>query len=262
MKRITPLLAAALVLLGGSLGLATAPSAEARELTLRQAERGSGLKASVGDTIHIRLTEAPGLSWRYEGSRSPVVRLAGGRGAEEGRIIRGRGSVERQFTFEAAARGSETLTFVQVRDGRGRPGVVSTYRTTITVTGGHGPGAGHGPGHDHGKTVLVSEAADGSLVRVSRGDTLVVQLRGTARAGYHWDQVRANPGVLRAVGSGRVTRNRAGQTVTEFRYEAVGSGRAILSFKYHNERFRGPDRFARTVSFTADVPRGGFFGRR
>lgn len=244
MNRFTRLLLA-LCLLGGALSF-TATPAQSREITVRQSDRGRPVELLLGDTLNVRLAEPPGSQWRLQTNDPSVLRFAG-----IGRVVEGRGWLEREFTLQGVGRGTVPLSFSLVRVIRGRPVVEETFRVPVSVRGRDiGPGGGS-------EAIVITESDNGTQVRVSRGDTVVVQLRTPVIKGYHWVRTQGDSSVLRPVGEPRLIRSRRGQTLTEFRFQAVGGGRSRMAFNFRNPRMSSRDPLIRDFSFVADVPRWG-----
>lgn len=235
----------ALCLLGGALSF-TATPAQSREIIVRQSDRGRPVELLFGDTLNVRLAEPPGSQWRLQNNDPSVLRFAG-----VGRVVEVRGRLEREFTLQGVGRGSVSLGFSLVRVIRGRPVVEETFRVPVSVRGRDaGPGGGTG-------SVVVTESDNGTQVRVSRGDTVVVQLRTPVIKGYHWVRTKGDSSLLRPLGEPRLIRNRRGQTLTEFRFQAVGGGRSWMAFNFRNPRMSSRDPLIRDFSFVAEVPRWG-----
>jgi len=249
MPRVIRFLAA----LAFSLGtlLPGAPPAQAREVVIQQFDRDRPVELVLGDSLRVRLVEPPGTQWRLQNYDASVLQLT-----DTGRVFEVRGRLEREFTFQGVGRGTVPLSFSLVRVGRGRPIVEDIFRAPVTVRGGGaGPWPGPGGGSD---TLVLTDSANGTQVRVGRGDTVVVQLRTDIIKGYHWVRTRGDSNVLRPLGEPRVTRNRRGQWVTEFQFQAVNGGRTWMAFNFRNPRVRGRDPRVRDFTFEATVPRWGF----
>jgi predicted secreted protein len=239
----------ALCLLGGAL-ITTATPAQSREIIVRQSDRGRPVELLFGDTLSVQLAEPPGSQWRLQNNDPAVLRFAG-----PGRVVERRSWMEREFNLRGVGRGSVTLSFSLMRVIRGRTVVEDTFRVPVTVRGRDvGPGPWPGGGSE---SLVITDSANGTQVRFSRGDTVVVQLRTPVIKGYHWVRTKNDASVLRPLGDGRIIQGRRGQWVTEFRFQAVGSGRSWVAFNFRNPRVRGRDPLTRDFSFVADVPRWG-----
>ncbi|MFN0127024.1 MAG: hypothetical protein ACKV19_10125 [Verrucomicrobiales bacterium] len=227
-----------------------APPAQSREVIVDQRDRDRPVELAFGDTLRVRLGEPPGSQWRLQNYDASVLQLT-----DTARVVEVRGRLEREFTFQGVGRGSVPLSFSLVRTGRGGPVVDDEFGLPVSVRG-RGPG-GPGPGGQT-ETLVLTDSANGTQVRVSRGDAVVVQLRTEIIKGYHWVRTKGDSNVLRPLGESRLTRNRRGQWVTEFEFRAVNPGRTWMAFNFRNPRVRGRDPRVRDFSFEATVPRWGF----
>lgn len=237
--------------------LVTAATAAAKTVALHERDTGQRVTLSPGDTLVIYVKEPePGspFNWRVRNYDRSLLRPLD----LEGRVVRIKGALERQFSFQASRSGVSDVVLSLERRGLLQRGVAKTFRAQVRVEGGgYGPGHGH-DGHYHGLTghqVVVSEKHDHSHLRLTVGDTLIVRLDAKGPSSYHWALDRPVASMLRQMGPPR-TYKKDKKTYTEFQYQVVRPGRTQVSLSFHDDRIRGKDPNRRNFEVTVEAYSG------
>jgi inhibitor of cysteine peptidase len=168
--------ALAVVVAAAALGAAQ-PRSEVRRVEVGEFFDGGTVRLGRGDVLVVRLPQPlpPATPWSFAFGDASILRPQGEPAVEDRTAV---------FRYVAAAPGGSSLGFAAVapRD----PAWTRLFRIAVDVT----------EAPPRSRTLVLSEADDGSRISVAKGDVLTVRLPSNVTTGYGWSVAQTAPGVL------------------------------------------------------------------
>ena len=222
-------------------GGAQAPLTEVRRVEVGESFDGGTVRLGRGDVLVVRLPQAarPAEPWTFAFGDPSILRPQGPPAVEDRAAV---------FRYVASATGGSSLGFAAVAPGE--PAWTRLFRITVDVA----------EAPPRSRTLVLSEADDGSRIYVAKGDVLTVRLSSNVTTGYGWFVAQAAAGVLQspdppAYQPPAASQPGAGGAQT-FTIPVIASGAGWLQLVYRRpfEKDAPPARTWSVFVAAADVP--------